>query len=171
MKFFIYLILFSISFSSWAKDYLLSESKGTYTVKHLVKTVNGESKDIKGKIACDKDNCEFLLAVPAKSFVSSDSNRDLNMQGVLETAKFSLITAKGKFPQSKMQEKEWTVQSAISVHGVEKNYDVKIKATDATHMNASFILKLDDHHIERPSLLTFKIENEVPLEFNLVWKE
>jgi hypothetical protein len=41
---------------------------------------------------------------------------------------------------------------------------------DEKHKQADVIIKLDDHKIERPSLFTSKIENEVPVHFDFVWK-
>ncbi len=162
------LVLFS-STSLLAKDFKLASAKAIYTVKHLMKTVKGRSEELKGKMVCDQKECEFLIAVPAKSFVSSDSNRDLNMQTILDVARFPLVTAKGKFPATELEKSDWTLKSLISIHGVEKEYLVKIKKSQM--MEAHFNLKLEDHKIERPSLLTFKIENEVPMDFEIHWAE
>ena len=37
--------------------------------------------------------------------------------------------------------------------------------------NADFTLLLEDHKIERPSLFTVKVQNEVPMHFDLQWKK
>src|SRR5665647_662914 len=91
-------VFFLVSGMAQAKDYILSNGKAEYMVKHLFKTVKGESKDLRGKMSCKNAQCEFLVAIPVLSFVSSDSNRDLNMQTILEVSKYPLITARGVLP-------------------------------------------------------------------------
>lgn len=152
-----------------AKDLNLNQAKSEYTVKHLFKTVKGESKDLKGKMVCEKSVCEFLVAIAAKSFVSSDSNRDLNMQTILEVSKFPLITIKGKLPEADLVKQEFEIKSLVSFHGIEKEYILKIKKGPT--YTGNFSVLLEDHKIERPSLLMAKIDNQVPISFAFDWKE
>ncbi len=152
-----------------AKNFALTNAKADYTVKHLVKTVKGESNELRGKLVCEKENCEFLVAVPAKSFVSSDSNRDLNMQTILEVTKYPLITIKGSFPEANLSKPNYEMKSLISFHGVEKEYVLHIK--NGSQLTGDFTLLLEDHKVERPSLLMAKIDNKVPIHFTYSWKE
>ena len=162
------LLLFSIH-AAWATDLSLSEAKAEYTVKHIFKTVKGESKDLKGKMVCQKKICEFLVAIASKSFVSSDSNRDLNMQTILEVTKFPLITVKGKLPEADLSKQEFEIKSLVSFHGIEKEYTLKIKK--GSTFSGHFSILLEDHKVERPSLLMAKIDNEVPISFIFNWRE
>ena len=152
-----------------AKELVLFKAKADYTVKHLFKTVKGESGQLKGKMLCEKEVCEFLVAIPAMSFVSSDSNRDLNMQTILEVKKFPLITVKGTFPESNLAKQNFEIKSLVSLHGIEKEYVLNINygATSSGRLN----LLLEDHKVERPSLLMAKIDNKVPVSFSFEWKE
>lgn len=165
---FIFLLLIS-SHILQAKELTLSNAKAEYTVKHLFKTVKGESAELKGKMVCDKAVCEFLVAIPAKSFVSSDSNRDLNMQTILEVTKFPLITVKGSFPEADLARPQYEIKSLVSFHGIEKEYVLKIKA--GAPLAGSLVLLLEEHKVERPSLLMAKIDNQVPVSFTFEWKE
>lgn len=169
MKYFFALFILSLSWSALAADHLLSHGQASYVVKHLVKTVRGESQDVRGKIACEKSGCEFLVAAPITSFVSSDSNRDLNMQTILEATKYPLVTAKGKFPEADLSKKKISFTANISFHGIEKPYLVKIQHQSG--MSGEFVLLLEDHKVERPSLLTVAIENEVPIKFSFNLKD
>lgn len=164
---FSFLVILYTSFS-YGKELSLANAKAEYTVKHLLKTVKGESQELKGKLVCDKGECEFLVAIPAKSFVSSDSNRDLNMQTILEVTKFPLITVKGSFAEANLSKGSFDVKSLISFHGIEKEYNLKIKNDSLS--SGQFNLLLEDHKVERPSLLMAKIDNEVPIHFNFSWK-
>lgn len=162
------LLLFSIH-SVCAKDFTLSDPRAEYTVKHLLKTVKGESKDLRGKMVCENEICEFLVAIASKSFVSSDSNRDLNMQTILEVTKYPLITVKGKFPEKDLLKQLSEINVLVNFHGIEKEYILKIKKVSS--FAGDFSVLLEDHQIERPSLLMAKIDNDVPISFTFGWKE
>ena len=53
-----------------------------------------------GKGVCHAGQCEFLIAVPVKSFDSGDSNRDLHMLQVTRGAEFPLVTVRTRLPES-----------------------------------------------------------------------
>lgn len=152
-----------------AKDYSLAKAKAEYTVKHLFKTVKGESNDLKGKMVCEKQSCEFLVAIASKSFVSSDSNRDLNLQMLIEVTKYPFITVKGTVAENDLLKNDFVIKSLVNFHGVEKEYNLKINKKES--YSGSFSIQLDNHQIERPSLLMAKIENDVPINFSFEWKE
>jgi hypothetical protein len=168
----LFFILGSLLLSSVCADTELSVSKGqgSYVVKHLIKRVTGTSENVKGKIKCTKGSCEFLVASPVNSFISSDSNRDLNMMEITEAAKFPMTTAKGRFEEAKLSEKNWELPFEVSFHGISKTYKAKISG-DKLKQKISFTLLLEDHSVKRPSLFGVEIDNEVPMEFDLVWKE
>ena len=56
----------------------------------------------------------------------------------------------------------------ISFHGIEKEYSLKIK--NGARSEGELVLVLEDHKVERPSLLMAKIENNVPVKFNFIRK-
>jgi hypothetical protein len=166
MKFLI-LISLLLSFSIQAKEFILSKGEAEYTVKHLVKTVKGKSTELKGKMVCNNGQCQFLFAAPVKSFVSSDSNRDLNMQTVVEAAKFPMVVVKGMISEAELAKPEFSLEALVSFHGVEKNYAVKVK--NKAGFSGVLPLKLEAHKVERPSLLTVEIDDDVPVEFSFSW--
>ena len=165
---FVTLFLMSITMAE-AKDYVLAQAKAQYTVKHLLKTVKGESQELKGKMICEKEKCDFLVAFPAKSFVSSDSNRDLNMQTILEVSKYPLVTVKGSVAQADLAKTNYQVKSLVNFHGIEKEYLLSIRGGGVSEGQLTILL--EDHKVERPSLLMAKIENEVPVNFSFKWQE
>ena len=167
------LILFVLLPSlAFAEDFMLKSGESTYTVSHLMKKVRATSKELKGKVACQETQCEFLIAVPVKSYVSSDSNRDENMQMTVESGKFPLATAKGKFDREKFfASGTQTVPAEVTFHGIERTYQVTFKRIDDSTMDADLNLKLTAHKIERPSLFGVSIDDEVPLSFHLVWEK
>lgn len=166
MKLFILLSLV-VSFSVQAKEFLLSKGEAEYTVKHLVKTVKGKSTELKGKMVCENGQCQFIFAAPVKSFISSDSNRDLNMQTVVEAAKFPMVVVKGKLPEADLSKPEFGLEASVNFHGVEKTYFVRVK--NKAGLSGVLPLKLEAHKVERPSLLTVEIDDDVPVEFSFSW--
>lgn len=168
MKIFFAFVVMGSSFA-WATDYKIANPRAEYVVSHLVKTVKGVSSEMKGKMVCQEGVCEFLVAIPTKSFVSSDSNRDSNMQTVLEVSRYPLITVKGKLNEADLTKESFDLMCAVLFHGVEKNYNLRIDKKN--NFSGSLRLRLEDHKVDRPSLLTVAIHNEVPVNFSLNWVE
>lgn len=169
MKFIIATIFVLTIHPAVAKDLTLSQAKAEYTVKHLLKTVKGESGDLKGKMVCENQLCEFLVAIASNSFLSSDSNRDLNLQTIIEATQYPLITVKGNLPETDLSKEKFEVVSKVNFHGIEKEYVLKMKRSSP--FSGQFTLLLENHKVERPSLLMAKIDNEVPISFTFDWKE
>ncbi len=155
--------------SVWAKTYTLKNGSATYTVTHSFKTVKGASEQIKGKMVCEGTRCEYLVAIRTDSFKSSDSNRDLNMLTILDSEKFPLITIKGNFEEALLKEKNSKIQASVSFHGQEKTYELQL--SEITQGKGSLVVDLEAHGVERPSLLTIKIKNDVPIDFDYAWAE
>lgn len=165
------LLMMLVPFSVMAETWSVSSGTAQYEVKHLVKKVHSESKELKGKMNCSASECEFLIAAPVKSFTSSDSNRDSNMMETTEASKYPVTSAKGKFPADKLKSKgKWSLPVEVEFHGIKKEYTAEVEQTKDMTFKADFILKLDQHKIDRPSLFGIKIEDEVPMTFNLTWK-
>ena len=64
------------------------QSTLTYHVSHPLHQIDGVSHAARGKGVCHAGQCDFLIAVPVKSFDSGDSNRDLHMLQVTRGAQF-----------------------------------------------------------------------------------
>ncbi|MGI4830296.1 MAG: hypothetical protein ACRYFU_19150 [Janthinobacterium lividum] len=65
-----------------------------------VHEVDGTSHTAKGKGVCKDGQCDFLLAVPVKSFDSGDTNRDLHMLQVTRGAQFPYVTVRLHLPEA-----------------------------------------------------------------------
>lgn len=166
----LFCLLVMTSFSAMGETWELQKGKGSYEVKHLIKKVHSESTQLKGKMECSEKECEFLIAAPVKSFTSSDSNRDSNMFDTTEASKFPVTSARGKFPKEDlMKTGVWTLPVDVEFHGVKKQYQAKVERIKDQEFKSSFILKLDQHQIDRPSLFGVKINDEVPMNFEISW--
>src|SRR5450432_3757751 len=81
-------------------QWVLDQSTLTYHVSHPLHQTEGVSHAARGKGVCHDGQCDFLIAVPVKSFDSGDSNRDLHMLQVTRGAEFPLVTVRTKLPES-----------------------------------------------------------------------
>ena len=72
----------------------------TYHVSHPLHQSEGVSHTARGKGVCHAGQCDFLIAVPVKSFDSGDSNRDLHMIQVTRGAEFPIVTVRTRLPES-----------------------------------------------------------------------
>src|SRR5580704_15340687 len=93
---FVALTVFAEADTQW----ILQQSTLTYHVSHPLHQTEGVSHAAKGKGVCHAGQCEFLIAVPVKSFDSGDSNRDLHMLQVTRGAEFPLVTVRTRLPES-----------------------------------------------------------------------
>src|SRR6202140_3172184 len=80
-------------------QWILVESSLTYHVSHPLHQSEGVSHAAKGKGVCHAGQCDFLIAVPVKSFDSGDSNRDLHMIQVARGGQFPMITVRTHLPE------------------------------------------------------------------------
>ena len=81
-------------------QWVLGPSTLTYHVSHPLHQSEGISHAARGKGVCHAGRCDFLIAVPVKSFDSADSNRDLHMLQVTRGAQFPMVTVRIGLPDA-----------------------------------------------------------------------
>ena len=69
-------------------------------MSHPLHQTEGVSHAARGKGVCHAGQCDFLIAVPVKSFDSGDSNRDLHMLQVTRGAEFPMVTVRTRLPET-----------------------------------------------------------------------
>jgi hypothetical protein len=155
-----------------AGNFQLQNSKIEYLVKYLIKKAPADSTLARGKGECKNSNCEFLIGVPVKSFVSKDSNRDINMLNTTKAELHPMVVATVKMP-AEIKDNKITANLEIDFAGVKKSYlnvPFSYKKTDSGFtVDGTFDLLLNDHKIEKPSLLGVDIENSVPISISAQW--
>src|ERR1700686_1550043 len=80
-------------------QWVLKQSTLTYHVSHPLHQTDGVSHAARGKGVCHAGQCDFLIAVPVKSFDSGDSNRDLHMVQVTRGAEFPMVSVRTHLPE------------------------------------------------------------------------
>lgn len=99
-KLLIFLLLTTPCLFAADTTWVLKQSTLTYHVSHSLHQTDGVSHAARGKGICHEGQCEFLIAVPVKSFDSGDSNRDLHMTQVTRGAEFPMVTVRTTLRES-----------------------------------------------------------------------
>ena len=154
-------------------QWILQQSTLTYHVSHPLHQSEGVSHEAKGKGVCHAGQCEFLIAVPVKSFDSGDSNRDLHMVQVTRGAEFPLVTVRTRLPESDAAESTIDADLEIQFAGQTVQYKkvpFKVEKQGAeTHITGTIPATLSDFKIDPPSLLTMPVKNEIPVRVDMTW--
>ena len=161
-------------FAAADSQWILQQSTLTYHVSHPLHQSEGVSHGAKGKGVCHAGQCEFLIAVPVKSFDSGDSNRDLHMIQVTRGAEFPLVTLRTRLPESDAAASTINADLEIQFAGQTVHYKqvpFKVeKQGGETHIIGTIPATLSDFKIDPPSLLTMPVKNDIPVRVDLTWR-
>ena len=152
-KLFTTILLLTLPAAAWAQSqWTLSESTLTYHVSHPLHEVEGIAHEARGKGVCQAGQCDFLIAVPVKSFNSGDSNRDLHMLQVTRGAQFPMVMVRTQLPESEL--------SSGTIHA---DLEVQFAGQTAHYQRIPFQAVIQGNHVRLsgtiPATLTdFKID-------------
>ncbi|MGH9326378.1 MAG: YceI family protein [Terriglobia bacterium] len=153
--------------------WVLAQSTLTYHISHPLHEANGVSHAARGEGICHAGQCNFLIAVPVKSFDSGNSNRDLHMLEAVRGAEFPLVTVHLHLPEAALSSGTFHADLEIQFAGRTAEYNQVpfrrlVKGTE-TEITGTIPLKLSDFKIKRPSLLDMPIKNAVPVRVDTLW--
>ncbi len=154
-------------------QWVLQESTLTYHVSHPLHQSEGVSHAAKGKGVCHAGQCDFLIAVPVKSFDSGDSNRDLHMIQVTRGAQFPLVTVRTRLPESSATSVTVNADLEIQFAGQTAQYKQVpfqlVTQENETRISGTIPATLTDFKIEPPTLLAMPVKNEIPVRVEMTW--
>ena len=155
-------------------QWVLEQSTLTYHVSHPLHESEGVSHAARGKGVCHAGQCEFLIAVPVKSFDSGDSNRDLHMLQVTRGGQFPMITVRTRLPESAAGNATIHADLEIQFCGQTVMYE-QVPFEQATQDGATRIVgtipvTLAAFKVDPPSLLAIPVKNEIPVRVELAWR-
>ena len=156
-------------------QWVLQQSTLTYHVSHPLHQTDGVSHAAKGKGVCHAGQCDFLIAVPVKSFDSGDSNRDLHMLQVTRGAEFPIVTVRTRLPESAAASSTINADLEIQFTGQTAQYKqvpFKLETQGGeTHITGTIPATLSDFKIDPPSLLTMPVKNDIPVRVDMIWRQ
>lgn len=155
-------------------QWTLEQSTLTYHVSHPLHQVEGVSRAARGKGVCSGGECDFLIAVPVKSFDSGDSNRDLHMLQVTRGAEYPLVTVRTKVPESELHSGTIHADLQIQFAGQTAQFTqlpFQITASgNEIRLSGTIPATLADFKIEPPSLLSIPVKNDIPIRVEMTWR-
>jgi hypothetical protein len=154
--------------------WVLEQSTLSYHVSHPLHQTDGVSHMARGKGVCHAGQCDFLIAVPVKSFDSGDSNRDLHMLQVTRGAQFPLVTVRTQVPDAASAPASINADLTIEFAGQTVTYkQVALQLAvqgKQIRITGTIPATLTDFKIDPPSLLTFPVKNEIPVRVEMTWR-
>ena len=155
-------------------QWVLTKSTLTYHVSHPLHQVDGVSHAARGKGICHAGQCDFLIAVPVKSFDSGDSNRDLHMLQATRGGEFPMITVRTSLPEDASASA--TIHADLEVQFAGQTAKFKqvpfeqAQQGNETKISGTIPATLPDFKIDPPSLLTIAVKNEIPIRVVMTWR-
>ncbi len=169
------LILFvpSTAFAQHDSTWVADQSTLSYHMSHPMHEVDGVSHAAKGKGICHAGTCNFLIAVPVKSFDSGDTNRDLHMIEATRGAQFPMIVVRASFPEAETTQQWIHADVEVQFAGQTAHYSnipfERVQQGGEVRINGSIPLTCSDFKIDRPSFLGMPIKNEIPVRVDIRW--
>lgn len=155
-------------------QWTLQQSTIAYHVSHPLHDTDGVSHAAKGKAVCQAGQCEFLVAVPVKSFDSGDSNRDLHMIQAVRGGQFPMVTVRTRLPEDASG--LGTIQADLEIQFAGETATYKqvpferVTKDDGMHVSGTIPARLSDFKIERPALFAVAVKNEMPVRVEMTWR-
>ncbi len=154
-------------------QWVLKQNTLTYHVSHPLHQTDGVSHAARGKGVCHAGVCDFLIAVPVKSFDSGDSNRDLHMIQATRGAEFPMVTVRTRLPEAASSSATIKADLEIQFAGQTAQYKQVpfqlVMQANETRISGTIPATLTDFKIDPPTLLTLPTKNEIPVRVELTW--
>ncbi len=169
-----FLLVGAASLGHAQTNWTLQQSTLTYSMTHPIHHVEGISHAARGKGVCEAGTCNFLIAVPVKSFDSGDSNRDLHMLQVTKGAEFPMVVVRTQFPQAATSSPTIYANLVVQFAGQTANYNhvpfQRVEKGNDVRITGTIPATCSDFKITPPSFLTVPIKNEIPVSVEMTWR-
>jgi hypothetical protein len=167
-------ILLGPAFCQTDSQWVLAQSTLTYHVSHPLHQVDGVSHAARGKGVCHAGQCDFLIAVPVKSFDSGDSNRDLHMLQTVRGGQFPMVIVRFRLPAEALAPATVAVDLELQFAGQTAHYNQipfqRSGQGNEARVSGTIPATLADFKIDPPSLLAIPIKNEIPVKVETTWR-
>jgi hypothetical protein len=169
----LFLLLAASNLLAADHQWVLKQSTLTYHVSHPLHQSEGVSHAARGKGICHDGQCDFLIAVPVKTFDSGDSNRDLHMIQVTRGAEYPMVTVRTVLLESASSSASVKADIEIQFAGQTAHYRQLVfelvTQGNETRVTGTIPATLTDFKIDPPSLLTMPVKNEIPIRVEMTW--
>lgn len=174
----LFAILVILALPVWLRadeTWTLASSTLTYHISHPLHEADGVSHAARGQGICTGGECNFLIAVPVKTFNSGNSNRDLHMLEATRGAEDPMVVVRAEFPEAQLQQSTIFADLQVQFAGQTAHYaNVPFQRQlqgDEMHVTGTVSSTCSDFKFERPSFLGLSISNRIPVSVDATWKE
>ena len=157
-----------------------AESHIAFHLDHSLHSVDGRATQLEAKAQLsDAGELRTMARVQVALLDSGDRNRDANMRAVMEADRFPYVVLKGNGritpPTSFPATVSITLNAEVDVHGVKRPMQIPLEVTFAdastARVRGTFVVSLDAHHVERPSLLFKKVDDACKVKIDLLLRQ
>lgn len=154
---------------------VLPGSTLTYHLVHRFHTVTGVAHAVEGKARLLPDGTvQVMVRAPVAAFDSGNSNRDAHMLEVIGAGEQPYVTFKGvgraALPDRYPAELDVPLSGELTLkttRPVQATAHVQFASPDHATVTSTFPVSLDDHQVERPSLMFVKVDDRVDITARL----
>jgi polyisoprenoid-binding protein YceI len=155
--------------------YETNASSISYSMRHKLHSWEGITKDFKVATKWNEQKKEIeqiSIVAGVASFNSGLSSRDSHMLEVLDALTYPRIV----FSSSTVQYTPdgMIVKGKLQFHGIERMIETKVKQEKVNNkwvFSGRLPVLLEDYKVERPSLLFVKVDNQVLINFQVIYKD
>ncbi|MFL2628756.1 MAG: YceI family protein [Candidatus Marisimplicoccus sp.] len=151
----------------WEID--LNSSFIKYSGKHFLHNWDAQNDEISGLLNIENGKIDKIgVIAKVKDFNSGNSSLDSNAMRVVEALKYPNVIFRSSLIEH--NDDKVYLEGFLEFHGIKQNLKVEGRIEnleDQIKITMSFIIKLSDFEIKRPSLLLRKVEDEILVEINL----
>ncbi len=171
----VFLLFLAFPLRGFAQSqWVLDQSTLSYHISHPLHQIDGVSHAARGKGICSSGQCDFLIAVPVKSFDSGDSNRDLHMLQATRGAEFPMVIVRTRVPEAELNSPTISLDVEIQFVGQTVHYNhipfQRVSQGNEVRVSGMIPATLSDFKIDPPTLLTIPVKNETPVRIDMTWR-
>ena len=155
---------------------VLPGSTLTYRLVHKFHTVTGVSRSVEGKARLLPDGTvQVAVRAPLDSFDSGNSNRDAHMREATGSGTNPYVAFKGVGRMNPPD--HFPVDEKVALRGeltlkttkpVEVPTEVRFESPDRASVKTTFPVSLEEHGVERPSLVFVKVDDKIEIDAQLM---
>ncbi len=162
---------------------ITSGSTLSYRLVHKFHHVKGISRSVEGRARVLPDGTvQAMVRARVDSFDSGNGNRDADMKGATDAARFPYVILKAVGASPSLAQRatagtplELVLRGELTFHGVTRPLEFPVKvsfgAGGRATAEATFPVSLEAHGVKRPSLLFVKVEDRIDVDASLALAE
>ena len=152
----------------FSQSFITEEGHAEFTSSVPLHSFTGTSNHLRGLIDLDENLVDFYIDL--ETLDTGNGKRDRDMYSTLETDKFPFAEFTGSlqtpFDTETTEEQNVTVVGDFTIHGVTRSIEVEgtlQMKNNGMHLEASWILNLQNYEIEPPGILFYRVDQEIEI--------